>query len=424
MTLSKPLICVLFLISPFLLLAQDVLPSIGSTQILESAWLSPSYLQRQQELSFLNETKMVLPFLEELEFRTETQEFALDRQEYAMRLQINTPRQRKVASAVKQQEISLRSVAVNETLEQLLYERYKLVLKIALEQQQQQHLNKQQAWFSDQKTLLQRLFEQDGQSALEDLLKLEDKQLVFTKEQLENQQNLALLELELAGILTNASNTDPKVQTIDLPSPDQLADQLVINQSASITLPWEVQAQAVETELLKLEAAGELADQKNLLQFLQFRYTGDNDPLLQDRFTVGAGLRLPFRNTNSLKLQYLELEQLEEEHQRLELLAEWTTELAAAEAQFASDLMQYQDLQEELNKFQQQYGPVYLRDIGVTDIQVLLQAQGGIFHRQQLCLDQAELVYESYLEVLLLSGRLTQQPYRNWWSSEDIYLLN
>ncbi|MEL7221194.1 MAG: hypothetical protein AAGJ93_07745, partial [Bacteroidota bacterium] len=227
-----------------------------------------------------------------------------------------------------------------------------------------------------------------------------------------------LLNEELAQLLPNVPNVAQLLTPLELPAPDQL------NLTPSVTtIPWQVQAQAVEIELLHLEAAGELAEQKNLLQFLQFRYTGDNDPLLQDRFTVGAGVRLPFRNSNSLKQQYLELEQLEEEHQRLELMEEWTHELAKAEAELAAHLALYQDLQVTLQQFKEQYGPVHLRDLGVTDVSVLLQAQGGIFHRQQLCLEQAELVYETYLEVLLLSGRLTQQPYRNWWSQNEEVLL-
>lgn len=178
-------------------------------------------------------------------------------------------------------------------------------------------------------------------------------------------------------------------------------------------------AQQTQKELVSLELAAEQAEERNRLNFFQIRYQGDNNPLLREQLTLGLGVSLPFRSARSVKNQYLLLEQREEAWQEAEKIRNWLEKLRAAEAQLASQLTNYDQAKVRLEQYLAQFSPQQLSELGVTEPELFLRAQGGIFQRQQLVLEEQLQLYQDYLEVLLFSGRLSQAPYRNWLSVDQ-----
>ncbi|WP_020536054.1 hypothetical protein [Lewinella cohaerens] len=410
--LHKGLMLSILIICSLLVSAQQ---TATSTDILGTALQDEAYQQQLGNEAFFNQSPLDIPYLEELEFRTETHEFDPNLQEYALRFKFNSRRQVKVQKGINQGERSLRYYAQQAYLEELLFHRYQLLIDVWYHQQQLETSNTQTPWYQDQEQLIRQRIAQNGQRSYDDLLKLEDDRLAFQQQYSESSQKLQLL--------TRLGNNwlDTPVDSIvfpALPTPADIALYWQEWQLDTLVLPWSVQAQKTQKELVSLELAAEQAEKRNRLNFLQVRYQGDNNPILKEQLTLGVGVTLPFRSARSVKNQYLLLEQREEAWQEAEKTRSWLEKLRSAEGQLASQLDSYDRAKTSLEGYIDQFAPQRLAELGVSEPELLLRAQGGIFYRQQLLLEEQQQLYQDYLEVLLLSGRLGQAPYRNWLSVE------
>ncbi|WP_367392610.1 hypothetical protein [Lewinella sp. LCG006] len=387
-----------------------------STDILRTALQDEAYQQQVASQAFFQNSSLDLPYLEELEFRTETHEFTPNLQEYALRFKFNSRRQVKVQKGINQEEQSLRYFAQQAYLEELLFHRYQLLVDVWYHQAQLDLLATQGPWYRDQERLIQQRIAERGQRSYDDLLKLEDDRLAFQQQQVKSSQQLQLL--------TSLCNSwlDEPIDTIafaSLPLPADIGVYWQGWQYDTLILPWSVQAQQTQKTLVSLELAAEQAEERNRLNFFQIRYQGDNNPILKEQLTLGVGMTLPFRSARSVKNQYLLLEQQEESWQETEKTRSWLEKLRTAEAQLASQLDNYDQAKTTLDKYLAQFSPQQLSELGVTEPALFIRAQGGIFQRQQLVLEAQQQLYQDYLKVLLLSGRLSQAPYRNWLSVDQ-----
>ena len=390
--------------------------TVTSTDILRTALQDEAYQQQQGNAAFFNQSSLNIPYLEELEFRTETHEFDPNLQEYALRFKFNSRRQVKVQKGINQEERSLRYYAQQAYLEELLFHRYQVLIDVWHHQQQLGFLTTQQPWYRDQEQLIRQRIAERGQRSYDDLLKLEDDRLAFQQQQEKSSQQLQLLTRLCNNWLETPADS---IVFSALPQPEDIALYWQEWQLDTLVLPWSVQAQQTQKELASLELAAEQAEERNRLNFFQIRYQGDNNPILNEQLTLGVGVTLPFRSARSVKNQYLLLEQREEAWQEAEKTRSWLEKLRSAEAQLASQLTNYDRAKTTLEDYLAQFAPQRLADLGISEPELLLRAQGGIFHRQQLVLEEQQQLYQDYLELLLFSGRLSQAPYRNWLSVDQ-----
>lgn len=385
-----------------------------STEVLQSTWKDTLWLAAVNGQSFFNSKSLRLPRLEEFEFRTETHNFDPERQEYAVRLQLNSSRQIKTQAQLNTLQQARYSIFQQQVQQDLLLERYRLLLELyAIEQET--------VWNEQQDTLLKDLeqiasinLQESGENALDDWLALQDDRMELDRRRRKQQEQRASILAQL-GIIARASI--PAIDFSTWPSPEILWNQgqLLFGNVQPHSLSLEDQKLSVlETDQ---EKEMEDAENKNLLTYLQLRYTGDDDPLFRDRLTLGAGLRLPFRNAQDVKVQYLELKQLQEEQDALRLQQmikqEWQKTLKAWEVAWT----QWQATSQTLDDYQANYAPERLLDQGVRNPKSLLQAQKSLQKRRALALEDRINFYQRFLDVLKLSGYLGQSQQQNWWST-------
>ena len=399
---------------PIFTLAQ----SSSTADVLQSAWEDERYRAYERELDFFtDQNSLSIPRLEELEFRTETHEFNPQLQEYALRLQFNSSRQIKVQERINQQEYNLLLVRQEAYLEELLFDRYQFLIDTRYQQEQLALLQSHLPVLNDWERVIQTRIQEEGERHYDDWLELEDDRLKLQQERQLLQQQLS------AGRKQYTFWTDRPTDSLTLgtwPGLEQLERNWLNWQNDTLIVPLTVQEQQLIGNLAELELAAEQAEERNRLNFLQLRYRGeDQDRVLREQVTVGAGITLPFRSANSVKEQYLKLEQLEEENQELERQRKWLEDLQEAEASMALHLEQCQQMESALRDYENKFGMIALQRRGITRPETYLQATMGVLERKALLLDQEKRLYEAYLDVLLLSGRLIAKPYRNWLSEQE-----
>ncbi len=397
--------------------------TVASSDILRSAWDNTRYQAFQQELAFFsdNERQLSIPVVEEVEFRTETHEFNPALQEYAVRLQFNSGRQIRVQRQVNQREYELRLLQQSGQLEELLYNRYEVLIDTWHQQSYATFLQARQRHLADQDRLIQARILEDGENSYQDWLQLQDERLNLSqKQELISRRLAASYQLYDAWLPANVDT----VLLNDWLSIEQVESNFRQLQADTIVLPLRVAEQEIERQLVALELEAEEAEDRNWLNFLQVRYRGrDNGNPFSEELTIGAGIALPFRTANSVKKQYLQLEELEETNRGRERSEAWLQNLQAAESSLAAQLENYRRLHAEREEFNNRFGIEALQSQGISRAEVYLQAAEGLLKRDELLLDQERRIYEEYLDLLLLSNKLTARPWRNYFSTNQEILF-
>ncbi|MEM1215488.1 MAG: hypothetical protein AAGJ82_07380 [Bacteroidota bacterium] len=390
--------------------AQTAITGLNSNDVIVTAWQDVQYVRLAKEVDFFDDADLELPLLEEAELRTQTRDFTLTDQQYTARFQFNSLRQRKLQRSVNAYERSMRIAAQEEALEVLLYERYHLVVEYVLLEKEQAFLQQQQATLAEQMRYAAQQVSQYGDDATDDWLKLQDDELQLRLRTEDLAHRRAQLQRKLNGYLPNAAADFTANQVLTAESLAAIGLQL----ADTLPVPSRISRQALEVGLAQTETEAEQAANRQLLEFLQVRYRGDRDPTFPARVSIGAAMRLPLRNENSIDEQYLRLEELEEENQLDELIDEYADNYRLAQANLRQALDDYQFALAEKASYETTFGPTVLQQKGVQNLRTIFIAKAGVEQRQALALKREATLYRSYLEVLRVAGCLAVQPYHNW----------
>lgn len=374
---------------------------------LSGAWADIRYEQYSTIDAFFNKSTLEIPRLEELEFRTETRENDPRQQEYTLRFAGNNERMRQAQRQINSIEQELRYQEAQTVLEELLYERYQHLINTYLIQAEATLLADEGVWLADRQRWVSQQIATKGEVALAERLKLKKEELTYSATQRGLMQAQAILPPELS---------DTPVGMADLETLKQRLAQL--DQQTKPALA-EDQKRALEVDLATAEQRLEVAEDRRILDFLQVRYRGNENRTIADRWSVGAAFQLPVPNANRVKLQYLELEKMEEAQSWQNWKASHQEEIAEVANELQEALSEYEALQAEQLDYLASFSAKALLEQGIIDAEVLLEARGLEFDLARGLLEQEARLYGGFLDYLLLSGQLIAPPYRNWLSSNS-----
>ena len=327
-------------------------------------------------------------WVEKLEIRTETDEFDLGRQEYLVRLSPSTPRIRRAQARfmdITRQELNIDQrdfqAEITQYVLEELFEIDRLQKALALQEQLLVVLQDEQAFITNS-------VGEKGYN-LKDLIQVEE----------------AIAKLQRT-IQTNRTQLATLMEGGALPATDQLLSVPALAARLLLT-NWAGRSGRVSSDLLKIaqvdaEVALEKAEQYRFIDFLQLRYNGPHDDLLQERVSVRLGFELPTSASRKLKLEELSVEKLILEqkitHRRTLDSLQVENRLKTLQKQINNWRLLTEDIDRQAARLDR------LRATGVDAAyqspDLLLFLQETILKEQLDRLDEAAVVYRSYLELL------------------------
>lgn len=385
---------------------------VTAAQLLASAWDDPAILQQRRQQTYLENTDFSMPLLRRLEFRTETRDLDLKQQEYAIRLTTNGLDMKRTQAAIVQAQKERTEAARQILVQQAIFERYELLLDLHFDQKKaalleawQQVLLDKKAVFSQQLTLGLEQDLDDFFRTEEDLMQADRQKMELTSERA-SRRFFTKLFTGMADSVALGSLIDPTV----------LISMAQFNLETAI--PPSVQRDEGRVKLAVLEEEMERAEGHNYLNYFQLRYTGNANDLLEDRFSVGAGINLPWPNAGKLREQELHLKTLEAQ---VDYVNERQANQRAVMEQVyktGSLLQQYLLLENQIGSFSQQYSPEDLHASGLQNPETLLRVKETVLKLEFEKLEISKKMYQCYLEMLNEAGLLQQSPAKNWLSPE------
>lgn len=294
--------------------------------IQSQSQVNPFYSCVERQLKFLNQlntsiehslnwTNFNKPWVQRLEFRTETNEFLLNQQEYLFRLTFNNFLENKYPNKIADIEKSVLFEEAKQFTSEQIYSCYKKILRIY---------------------------------ELDTLIKSNNSKYTLLK----TLRNYFALQLtEKPGSLYDITNIDLELFEIDLSSQELSHELESISNYLQINIPTHLPQLPSLEQLIpdKLNyyhehngdsviyhheyATKELSFQQKqssnnqLLEYFQMRYNAHPEDLLKEKFSIGVGLRIPFIIRNDYIKENYRLEQLKEQLKERTALWKWQSEM-------------------------------------------------------------------------------------------------
>lgn len=369
----------------------------------------------QKNIDFLQTEDQSLPFIEEMELRTESDEMELYRQEYLFRIRFHSRENRRIQDRITNnnlQHYELRSQLLDEQEQKDRYEYlaewYYLDAAITA-------LAKKKIILEDQRTVYQNNAVNAPQLDITTLLKVEEDLQELEQEQLQ-------LGLQRAVIIKNLLPDTEATSNLELDGEGWISIETmkavieeVMADTAQIT---EIAMQELEVNAAQLEYEMERAESRRFLDFAQAKYAGRDNLSFAREFSLGLGFMIPTKSTNRTEINEAQLERTDEAFQLSLLILEWEEDVQKAYQRFDQTWQTYQLIKEQIET--SQYANTlekYKQTAGVSPL-TLLQLQSIILKQERDVRRLEESACFRYLDLLSLKGILHSSNSINYLSDD------
>ena len=397
------------LLAAALLLA--VLPAAGQddpvARVLRETSRLPEVQAAEGATAFLASHPATLPWIERLEFRTETREFDPALQRYALRLSPADPATVRRQRRLHQLRIERQRLTAREVLQEKLADACRTLAGLHFCELDLDLARKNLALEESRLQLLGGEGRRQGPD-LGDLVDAESGRLRALARIGELERRRFALQRGLEGIAA--------------PAPEEIRDYPWIATDSLIALVagnigkenLEVLAERAALMEARAELARERAEAFRIVDFVQARYRPDDDLDPVERLSIGLGVRIPLPGTNRVRRQELALE-VEEASRAVELASGSSRQAQAA------ILDELRMLAEQKKELEQAVSGSFLHSMaegrfpGVSvEPRLVPEAALALLRLQEEILRLDERIAERYLDWLELSGVLTELPRRNY----------
>jgi hypothetical protein len=345
------------------------------------------------------------PLIDRIEFRSETNEFRLDRQEYLLRLRTTNPLYNYNQSKLNKLSVHKIDLMKREELAANLYYKYKNIAKY-------ESLKSEIEVIKEQKSILEKLIyyhkiivQNPDKLSLEKLydtnIKLSNIDLELSVVQFEFEQ----LQLEIFGDKKSGmvSGILPSIQSI-----------------LEYTLQFNLNIKSIEKELLalklessRLEMIQNKANENKLLEHIQVQYQSDPENLLKENLSIGVGIRIPYIIKHNYLTDEYKIEQLKLRIEESEVSENKLIRVSNIKNKIELHSKTDKFIQEQIKNLSSRFNTDSLLRTGYSDTELLLEIK---LQESKLRQKKGELQSEAmlqFVDFLYYTDHFAKQP--DWY---------
>lgn len=394
---------------------------ISSTLFLSSASQQQNVQIANQQVAFQAGQDAELPWLQELEFRTETNDFIWRQQEYAVRVTPNTKRQRNAQTNYHQALNNLSKTEQELILKNALFNRYEWLVDWLKVEQELANKRVLKTVYNDKLTVLKHNVG-NLNFKVNDLVKAEEELLEIDADMLKLNIKKQYL-LSAFQYLTNRNDTlelDKKrlITTTDILKKMRLQSLDTLNSLA-------LERRKNRIEILDKETEIELSEIHNPISYVQLKGGGGNNVTFREFVSIGVGIKFPLKGDKKLDLNELSLEKLEESGEYLILKSKLERKQKELIEQLEQLIIQQEYLEKQLKNSQAVFVLNKLLEIEDSNPLDILDLKEIIIKKEQK-IEAIDLqILKIYVDWLAVSNTMMQQPLQNHLTNQlDILPMN
>jgi len=375
---------------------------------LATAKNDPALADQHEKTGFLLQAGSNTPFFDRVELRTETDEFRPSRQTYRVRTYPGgwgkTEADRSEYDAVLASSRLRRDLLLHRALR----ERYLAALDFMFAREALKQHKKLCAVYRDRLGVLNNFAGIPGFD-MDDLLKARD---AYSRQQLEvlaGDSSLGVLEAKIRGYAQ--AEVTVACDTAGLPSVEQVFAAIAGPEGIFDERSIYLKESTMNVRVAQSRYDREAAENSRLVSFFEVSYDNGRRHDTREAFALQLGLRLPFISSDRLELNREKLRFLDEKMQHDGLKRFLQEKHALLRRELQGLLQQY--------RLAQRTGApsgMDAKDAAPGPL-ILLRLQESMINSRIRLSEIARLLYTKYIEVLDVTGRLSERPLKNYLSA-------
>jgi hypothetical protein len=387
--------------------------SIGD--YLATALNDDTFVFQTEKIAFLKKSSSNTPYINEVEFRMQIDEFENSKQRYTVRLNMNGwgehQQGKKVYKASLQYNETERAIILNESLR----DRYMDVISYA-------YLEMQFIFLESLMRVNQDRVEVLKQSV--GTLQFDAVELIETERQLLD------LKLDMINIKNSQAVIEEKIKLF---FPDQSEDLFIIKDMLDI---YAIQNKVIQLKKIfaiqnvhiqhclyryKMTEAKyilEEAENKTYLSFFEAAYNMDDKDKFEKAFSIEFGVTIPIVNPNRLDINRRKLNSLKAKSEWIKTKKDIQMTFHAFSNKIERLISQYEVLSLQKKKSRTEETFEIFRQMDGANPLILLKLKESLLKNEITMHKIKHQIYETYIKLLDCSGELSTKPVTNYLSPD------
>ncbi len=384
-------------------------------EFLSSAKDTEALERSDKMISFLSNSFPGMPALDEVEFRTETDEFDILRQEYLVRFEFNSKKLRQAHEQYAFSAVELEQQRKKVMLAAGLKIRYRHIVAYLEAKRKLEFLKSTVIVSRDKIKMLETMAQVSSNFRLEDLFNAKEDKLEIERDIFEAEQELAETEWLLGDLFFTEERT-------------ALSEELLVSFSTmdSLMQEWfylpgihpEVLVEESQLARVGLEREIDIAETKQVLEFVQLKYAARGNLETWREFSLGAGIRLPMKGSAKIDLYENELERIEEEAELMEAQEELAVLLRRTYREWQTIYEKRNFLVSQIAESEKEYSQERLGQIAAKRPLAVLTIKERTFDAKEELMETEIELFEIFVEMMDFAGKLSEDPLLNYFSAD------
>lgn len=389
------------------LVCQD---SLTVDQFLQNYNHEASVEYMQRKITHLNDLSYRLPLIEKVEFRTETNNFDLQQQEYLIRVTPNSIKNRKTQGQYHETVQHMAQMELEYTKSKELRERYELMVELYYSKAFLASHRQHQVLHNDKVTLLRRSSSLPGFDILE-LINAEDRAQENLHSILDLENKIFTLEKTIKKM--HQTNLSVSFSGFRFVTMEGIKDLMVAVSSNAILSHTALDLLSAETYKTMLEYEWETAKSKFSLGYVQAQYGYSPGDPFRKNFSIGLGFDIPLKSTGRLDLNEIQVKILESENEYFQMRNQIEENIFTLEQKLNNLISRHDLVTSHLKDSQAEFALQEYSKIAEASPRALLQLRENTLKKQLLLQELEREIYMTFVEFLDLTGTISQQPETN-----------
>lgn len=365
----------------------------------------------EDNIHFINNKAKGMPFVENYEFRTETDQMELENQRFQFRLKFNSKDERKaydkILMANKDRYFWLQAQYRLEEIE----ERYGNIIDLYFMQREEILLNREFELLQDKKIVLKKLLDSQVQIEVEGWISNENEIFNLRLDSIE----LEMQKKEIAQKIFGQERALPVLENSNFIQIETLKKRVADILKSDSKNPDEEMSKA-EVNLADAEYQLEIAEGNKWLNFAQVEYQSDDKISFQREIGIGTSITIPSKRNNRVKKDDAALELIESTYKHKIEEEEYRRDLRLEESKLKGLFNQLENLKiliedQKLDSMFKDFA-----DQKIVSPLVLIGLKQSILKNNRKLQNLEKDIYESYINLLVLKAAFINQPEINYLS--------
>ncbi len=387
--------------------------TLSTNSILATAKTQTAIALQERKIDVLNAQSYKLPFLEKIDFQTETDRFDWQRQEFRVRTSFNGWEEMRSLKQQKEANVQKEQAERTVLFKDVLYDRYALLVEYRFEQAALKMYHQMFNVFADKRDVLQKMAKLSTDFNIEDLIKAEDAAFDFQQKTLQSEGAIR----NINQFLKRTFNTSDSLQLdttdwIPLSKIRLLVSELPTTAEKNPILTYQQAAIGVVQSDYNLEKS----QTKKIIDYAQIRNRARNKDALVREWSVGVGIAIPYRGSSKIELNNIAFKRLEAENKLKNLQTNFDLEIFNLQQDLDLIFKEYDFVEKQVNESQTLYALDHYANIQGSPPIVLLRMKELVLKRQAQLISLEHLAFQKYIKWLDLTGKLSEMPLQNYLS--------